>query len=40
VSLGAEIEVVDWPNYEALPLLASPAASPPPRGSPTGRPRD
>jgi para-nitrobenzyl esterase len=40
VSLGAEIESVDWPNYEALPLLAAPTASPPPRGSPTGRPRD
>ena len=25
VSLGAEIEVVDWPNYESLPLLAAPA---------------
>ena len=39
VALGAAIEIVDWPNYEALPLLASPAVSPP-RGAPGGRPRD
>ena len=25
VSLGPEIEVVDWPNYESLALLAAPA---------------
>ena len=24
VSLGVEIEIVDWPNYAALPLLAAP----------------
>jgi para-nitrobenzyl esterase len=39
VSLGVNIEVVDWPNYEALPLLASPAASSP-RGIRGERPRD
>ena len=39
VALGAAIEIVDWPNYEALPLLASPAVSPT-RGAPGGRPRD
>ena len=40
VSLGAEIEIVDWPNYEALPLLASPAASPPPSGAATRRTKE
>ena len=32
VSLGAEIEIVGWPNYDALALLAAPVAadSPPP----------
>ena len=39
VSLGTTIEIVDWPSYEALPLLASPMSSSPPR-SPDGRPRD
>ena len=38
VSLGAEIEIVDWPNYEALPLLASPASATP--RAPSGPPRD
>jgi para-nitrobenzyl esterase len=36
VSLGAEIAVVDWPNYEALPLLAAPRAMVAP---PSARPR-
>jgi para-nitrobenzyl esterase len=40
VSLGAAIEIVDWPNYEALGLLASPATSASPRGPSDGRPRD
>ena len=39
VSLGPKIEIVDWPNYEALPLLTTPAASAPPR-APSGPPRD
>jgi para-nitrobenzyl esterase len=40
VSLGEAIDIVAWPNYEALPLLASPAASSAPRGPSNGRPRD
>ncbi len=38
VSLGEEIKIVDWPNYDALPQLASPAANPP--RAPSGPPRD
>jgi para-nitrobenzyl esterase len=30
VSLGVEIEIVDWPNYAALPLLAAPVDVPAP----------
>src|SRR6185503_2615652 len=36
VSLGAEIRVVEWPNYEALSLLAAPA---PAAAPPSTRPR-
>jgi para-nitrobenzyl esterase len=37
VSLGVEIGIVDWPNYDALPLLVAAAAPPQP---PSVRPRD
>jgi len=40
VSLGVEIRVIDWPNYDALPLLAAPIAVPAPAATTSSRPRD
>jgi para-nitrobenzyl esterase len=40
VSLGVEIRVIDWPNYDALPLLAAPVAVPAPAATTSSRPRD
>jgi para-nitrobenzyl esterase len=38
ISLGSEIAVVDWPNYESLALLAAPqTAAAPPSTSPRAR---
>lgn len=39
VSLGAEIRVTDWPNYQSLHLLAAPVAAPN-QPVPGARPRD
>jgi para-nitrobenzyl esterase len=39
VKLGEQVELIDWPNYDSLQLLASPA-TPDARPAPGGRPRD
>jgi para-nitrobenzyl esterase len=39
VSLGTEIRLIDWPNFKALSLLATPAVARP-APAPGGRPRD
>ncbi len=39
VSLGVEMEIVDWPNYAALPLLAAPVDVPAPAPARTARAR-